>query len=81
MSEKLKVRLTATQKIRYDQTVEMTAEQWAKFKATDERTHIVHGGDLSGWLDLTQEDDYGDLDDFEAEVIDENGKVIDSYEG
>ena len=85
MSDKIKVRITCSERVRYDQTVEMTREEWAKLKATPERK--MEDGDrspLSSWLDLREPVSSDNFDDIELDVVDEENKPVrpaDCYEG
>lgn len=78
MAEKILVRITARQRVSYDQIVSMTPEDWQKFKETSPSDHVCGGGDLvGGWLD-SRPDDGEDIDDddFEAVVVDAKGKPL-----
>ena len=85
MSTKIKVRITCSERLRYDQTVEMTREQWAELKATPERK-MEDGvmSPLSSWLDLRDPVSGDDFDDIELDVVDDENKPVkpsDCYEG
>lgn len=77
MSEKVKVRIQTSQKVHYDQIVEMTRDEWEKLKATPERTMESEDmGPLSELLDLKECSDWGDYDEPELTVVDDEGKPI-----
>jgi hypothetical protein len=85
MADQIRVRILAAQRVRYDQTVTMTPEEWAEFKATPAEDLQESGGGLEAWLDLANVSDAEDFDDFfEAFVVDATGKKVtprDEYEG
>jgi hypothetical protein len=85
MSDKLKIRITCSERVRYDQTVEMTREEWLKLKATPERK--MEDGDMSpltSWLDLREVLSGDDFDDIEIDVVGDDNKPVkpsDCYDG
>lgn len=71
---KINVRITASCKVHYDQTVKMTRKEWEALKKSSERA-ITTGGALEAWLDLADISNADNMeDDFEMEVVDESGK-------
>lgn len=67
-----RVRFTASQTVRYDQTLDLEDEEWERFKQLppDEAASFVEN-----YLDLHDVCDADPVeDDFEAEVVDEAGK-------
>lgn len=75
--EKIKVRITCSERVSYDQTVEMTREEWLKLKATPERT--MEDGDmspLSSWLNLNEPVSGDDFLDIELDVVDDDNKPV-----
>lgn len=83
---KVRVRITARQTVRYDKIVEMTKKEWERFKEMSPTDHVFAGGDIvGGWLDAVNDiDDADDIDeeDFDAEVVDNKGKPTgDRYTG
>ncbi|MFO1487844.1 MAG: hypothetical protein U1F65_05140 [Verrucomicrobiota bacterium] len=85
MSEKIKVRIECSQRVSYDQTVEMTREEWEKIKAKPRRKmENCDTSPLNSWLDLRNPITSDDFDDVELDVVDSNGEPVkpaDSYEG
>lgn len=75
MSDKIKVRITANQRVYYNQIVEMTPKEWAEIKNLKSEDAAQS---LEGWLDLTDIENSTDIDsdDFEAMVVDDNGKPV-----
>jgi len=71
----VRVLLTAKEMVHYRQVVEMTRKEWAEIKAAqpDEAAGII-----SDWIDKrdVHDGDGIDVDDFEAEVVDERGKPV-----
>lgn len=77
MADKIKVRIQTSCVFKYDQTVEMTPEYWAKLKKTKEKT--MEDGDmspLSSWLDLSDPLDWGDFDEPLLDVVGDDNKPI-----
>lgn len=77
MSEKVRVRITATQRVSYSQTVTMTRDEYDKLqkRLDDDQTFGKQSTDedLGGWLDLRDSDSDGDVEDIEIYMCDENG--------
>ena len=78
MSDKIKVRITASHRVKYDQTVEMTRKEWDELKKS-----IVSDDDgtvAEDWLDLRDvfDSDTIEADDVEAFVVDENDKILET---
>jgi len=81
-SEKVLVRITASQVVRYHQTVVMTKEEWAEIKKLDEKKAADA---ITSWLDLRDVFDSDDIDydGFEMIAVNEDDKPIkptDRYE-
>lgn len=77
MSEKIKVRIQTSQKVYYDQIVEMSREAWEKLKATPERQMESESmGPLSELLDLKDFSNWSDYDEPELTVVDDDGKPV-----
>lgn len=82
MAEQVLVRITASQKVRYSQTITMSREDWEELKAEPGRRAADIVQDLINPADVFDADDIDD--DFEVVVVDVNGKEIqpaDSYTG
>lgn len=79
VENKLKVNIRARQKISYDQTVEMTQEEWDHLKGMDPET-IAQMLSEGSWLDLAQIDDREPIEekDFDLYVMD-GTKVVEEY--
>jgi hypothetical protein len=78
---KVFVRVTASQQVRYDQTLEFSKDDWTRFKLLDEKDAACV---IEDRLDLREVVDADSIEDFDAEVVDEDGKGIkpsDSYGG
>lgn len=83
--EKVRVRIRCSQRLDYAETVEMTAEEWTKLKATpahemEDENHSPLGNFVSATDPLA----YGEFDDIEMQVIDKDGNAVlplDCYEG
>ena len=74
---KVRVRIRTTQTIRFDQTVEMTVEEWAELKKTPERTMDDElMSPLNELLDFTNVDTDGDYDMPELDVVGEDNKPV-----
>jgi hypothetical protein len=77
MSEKVKVRIQTSCKVYYDQTVEMTREEWEKLKLTTERKMCSNSlsplVDLIYLRDVTMQTNF---DEPELTVVDDDGKLI-----
>jgi hypothetical protein len=69
----VRVRVRATQTVRYDQTIAMPLKEWKRIKAMEEDEAAA---ELVGWLDLANVDDADDIGgcDFDAFVVDKNDK-------
>lgn len=69
----MKVRITAWQRVHYDQTFEMTQEEYDELcERMDTDPHFGSKADCDiGWLDLTNEDDYDELEDIDISVVKE----------
>lgn len=85
MNKKIKVRIKCSERVRYDQTVEMTRDEWAELKSTKE-TLIEDSmmSPLAEWLNMRDPNDTDGFCDIEIEVVDENKKPVvpeDCYEG
>lgn len=76
MSDKIKVRITANQRVYYNQIVEMTPKEWAEIK---ELKPDGAAQTLEGWLDLEDIENSTDID-FEAMVVDENGNSVQPFD-
>ena len=77
MADKIKVRIQTSCVFKYDQTVEMTLEEWAKLKATEERR--MEDGDmspLSSLLNLRDPFDYGNFDDSYLDVVGDDNEPV-----
>lgn len=77
--EKIYVRITGRQKLSYNQIVEMNKKEWEEIKSMNENDA---GQYLGGFLDYSNPIDSEDIEDWEADVVDENGNLIkprDSY--
>jgi hypothetical protein len=76
--EKIQVRITGRQEVRYDQIVSMTKDEWEELK----RIHEDEIGESAeGWLDLGDISDSDTMEDVEMTVV-ENGvavKPMDQY--
>lgn len=82
MSEKLKIRITCSERVRYDQTVEMTREEWDELKATPARE--MEDGDMSpltSLLDLRDPVSSDEFDDIELDVVDDDNKPVKPADG
>lgn len=85
MSDKIKIRITCSEQITFDQTVEMTHEEWKELKSTPR--FKMEDGDMSPlteWLDLRNPLGSDDFDDIEIDVVDDENKPVkpgDFYEG
>ena len=85
MSDKIKIRIQCSERVLYDQTVEMTCEQWCELKATPE--HTMEHEDMSPlplWVELSDPLGSRGFEDIEMEVVDDDNdpvKPIDCYEG
>lgn len=74
-TDKIRVRIQASQRVRYDQVVEMDRDEWQRIKKLRDKEFA---STLSDWLDLR---DVNDGDEFESDevegmVVDENGKPV-----
>lgn len=70
MSEKIKVRIKAELKMQYDQTVEVTKEEWEKLKQTPERDMECNAmSPLGDLLDLRDVCGWDDWEEPELEVV------------
>lgn len=80
MSDVVTVRVTARQRVSYDQTVAMPRKEWERFKSMDESRAAEF---LSDWIDTRNVIDADQIeDDFEAYAVDEEGNAVkprDSY--
>lgn len=74
------VRMTSSERVRYDQIKEMTLKEWNELKKQNQDS-------ACGWIDRSDVDegDDGDLaENFEAVVVDKKGKLVsprDEYTG
>lgn len=73
MTNKIKVRVTGEQRIRYSQIIEISAKEWELIKDLSEHSAAEH---LSEYLDPNNPIDWDPLDDFEAIVVDENDNPV-----
>jgi hypothetical protein len=77
MSEKVKIRIQTSQKVTYDQIVEMTREQWEALKATPEKLMEDESrSPLSDWLNFNDVLDSDDYDEPNLTVVDDDGKPV-----
>ena len=75
MSETVRVRITATQQVRYNKIVEMSASEWAQLKRLPERDMELAGvSPLDDYLG--EPSDWRDYEDVEADVVGEDGKPV-----
>ena len=74
----MKVRIKCSQRIYYDQTVEMTRQEWKEIKASQNVTDALYG-----WLDTRDilDADEVDDDDMEAYECEEEGQPTKPYNG
>lgn len=83
MSEKVRIKITASQTFHFDQIVEITKEQWEQIKGISERD--MHDGDSSPLVDLidaANPSSWDDFDNAELCVVDAERnavKPIDEY--
>lgn len=64
MSDKIRVQVTATQEITYDQVVEMTPEEWAEVEeAMDADDYAALGAMGEQWIDTTDVCDAREVED------------------
>lgn len=66
------VRIRGTQRVRYDQTFEMTREDFDALRereASDPQFGRQHSDEDLGWLDLRDSDSAGDLEDVEITEV------------
>lgn len=79
--DKVKVKITATQTIYYDQTVEMPLSEWQAMQSMspEEVAQQLDGG----WLDTRNIDEAEpiDPDDFCMYLLDDDGKIKEEYDG
>lgn len=77
MSEIVKVRIQTSCKVYYDQTVEMTREEWEKLKLTPERK-MESGcmGPLADLIDHRDMSNWNNFDEPALTVVDDDGKTI-----
>jgi len=69
----VRVKIVAGMKVRYNQTVEITEEQWKKLKGLSEREME---DELGLYVDLKDICDWDDFEDVELDVVDQEGKPI-----
>jgi len=85
MSDKIRIRITCEQTIRYNQIVEMTRNRWEQIKRMPEcDMEDPSISPLDGYLDLKDPVDWDDFEDVEMIVVDDDGKPVkprDEYEG
>ena len=77
MSEMINVRIQTSQKVYYDQIVEMTPEAWAKLKATPEK--VMESEDMGPLTSLLRVNDFSNWHDYEEPeltVVDADGKPV-----
>ena len=80
------VRIRASQRVHYDQTVEMRRAQWEQIKSTPRGGLVVEDdGALTLWIDPNDIHRVEDFDTgFEMEVVDDGGQPVkppDKYAG
>ena len=77
MSERVKVRIQTSQKIYYNQIVEMPRGEWEKLKAMPEKTMESESmGPISNLLELGDCSHWDDYDEPELTVVDDEGKAV-----
>ena len=72
--DKIRVRITASQRIYYDQIKEMTWAEWEEFRSLE--PHQLHSQDLAGYINTHDVYDVDNIYDFEAHVVDANDKPL-----
>ena len=79
--ERIKINITASLTVRYNQTVGMTKKEWESIKAQNESDA---GESIKGWLDMRDVFDAGSIENFECAVVDSDGNrvsPVDEYLG
>lgn len=75
----MRVKISASQRVRYSQEVDITREEWEQLNKINEDDMCGNGGHVSGMLDLMDVFDADDFEDVEIELVDEKGEVIDVW--
>jgi len=73
MAERIRIKVSARQMVKYSQVLTLSQEEWDDFKKMSERQQGEMLGDL---LDLRDVADAEPIDCFDATRIDENGNAV-----
>lgn len=77
-AEKVNVRIRCMQRVEYDQTVEMTRDQWEELKVmSDETLGSDDGSALADYINHNEVCDSGGYENIEMELVDNTGEPLD----
>ena len=79
--EKVKIRIRASQEIRYDQTVEIPLSEWGEIRQTPERVmEDEHMSPIISLIDFNNVLESRGFSDVEIDVVDDDDKFVKPYQ-